>query len=160
MADLEIGGPPGLLPVAPQLPYAADPGTLTEWLLRDTAREPAGAVLKTMKAVTTQNANLPPLDAYDHMDMVEVMATSILGSDELSLFLTVTTRAGSEVSGVSVISSLLRYSVDLGAVSAFGGATFGFFGEFEDGQLPPLLKLPEDLKECIAPLVTIKVPRV
>ena len=63
---------------------------------------------------------------------------------------------------MSVISGLLRYSVaGLGAVSAFfGGATFGFFGEFEDGQLPPLLKLPEDLKECIAPLVTIKVPRV
>ena len=54
MADIEIGGPPGLLPVALQLPYyAADPDTLTEWLLRDTAREPAGAVLKMMKAVTT-----------------------------------------------------------------------------------------------------------
>jgi hypothetical protein len=40
----------------------------------------------------------------------------------------------------------------LGAVSAFGGKTFGFFGEFEDGQLPPLLQLPGDLKDCIAPL--------
>ena len=100
MADLEIGGPPGLLPIAPQLSFfAADPGTLTtEWLLRDTAREPAGAVLKTMKAVIAQYANLPPLDANDHMDMVEVMATSILDSDELSLFLTVMTLAGSEVS--------------------------------------------------------------
>ena len=61
---------------------------------------------------------------------------------------------------MSVISGLSRYSVaGLGAVSAFGGATFDFFGEFEDGQLPPLLKLPEDLKECIAPLVK-KVPMV
>jgi hypothetical protein len=43
MANIEIGGPPGLQPVALQLPYAADPGTLTEWLLRDTAREPASS---------------------------------------------------------------------------------------------------------------------
>jgi hypothetical protein len=151
MADIEIGGPPGLQPVALQLPYAADPGTLTEWLLRDTAREPAAAVLKMMKAVTTQYANLPPSDEDDHMERVEAMSTSILGSDDLSLFLTVTTLAGSEVS-VSVISGMSRYNVGLGAVSAFGGKTFGFFGEFEDGQLPPLLQLPGDLKDCIAPL--------
>ena len=158
MADLEIGGPPGLLPVALQLPYAADPGTLTEWLLRDTAREPAGAILKMTKAVTAQYANLPPSDEDDHMERVEVMATIILGSDDLSLFLTVTTLAGSEVS-VSVISGRSRYSVGLGAISAFGGATFDFFGEFEDGQLPPLLQLPGDLKDCIAPLVK-KAPMV
>jgi hypothetical protein len=127
-------------------------------LLRDTAREPAGAVLKMMKAVTTQYANLPPLDEDDHMERVEAMATSILGLDDLSLFLTVTTLVGSEVS-VSVISGLLRYGVGLGAVSAFGGKTFGFFGEFEDGQLPPLLKLPGDLQDCIAPLAK-KVPTV
>ena len=50
------------------------------------------------------------------------------------------------------MAGLSRYSVGLGAVSAFGGTTFGFSGEFEDGQLPPLLQLPGDLKECIAPL--------
>ena len=110
MADLEIGGPPGLLPVAlVQLPYAADPGTLTEWLLRDTAREPVGAVLKVMKAVTAQYADLSPLDADNYKDMVEVMAASIfLGSDELNLFLTVTILAGSHQ--VFVISGLSRYS--------------------------------------------------
>jgi hypothetical protein len=110
MANIEIGGPPGLLPVALQLPYAADLGTLTEWLLR----EPVGIVLKMMKAVTTQYENLPPSDEDDHMDRVEAMATSILGSDDLSLFLTVMTLAGSKVS-VSVISGLLCYSVSLGA---------------------------------------------
>jgi hypothetical protein len=160
MADVEIRGPPGLLPVALQLPYAADPGTLTEWLLRDTAREPAGAVLKMMKAVTDQYANLPPSDKDDHMErVVGVMATSSLGSGDLSLFLTVMTLAGSEVSSVSIISGLSHYSIGLGAVSEFWGATFGFFGEFEDGQLPPLLQLPGDLKECIAPLVK-KAPMV
>jgi hypothetical protein len=150
MADIKIGGPPGLQPVAPQLPYTAAPGTLAEWLLRDIARESAGAVLK-MKAVTTQYANLPPSDEDDHMERVVAMATSILGSDDLSLFLTVMTLASSEVS-VSVISGLLGYSVGLGAIPAFGGATFGFFGEFEDSQLPPLLQLLGDLKDCIAPL--------
>jgi hypothetical protein len=61
MADIEIGGPPGLLPVTLQLPYAADPGTLTEWfLLRDTAREPVGAVLTY--------ARLPLLDAANLFD--------------------------------------------------------------------------------------------
>ena len=92
------------------------------------------------------------------MEKVEAMATSILGSDDLSLFLTVTTLAGSEVS-VSGISGLSRYIVGLGAVLAFGGKTFSFFGEFEDGRLPPPLQLPGDLKECIAPLAK-KAPTV
>jgi hypothetical protein len=63
MADLsiEIRGPPGLLSVTLQLPYAANPGTLTEWLLRDTVREPgAGAVLIY--------ARLSPLDADNLFD--------------------------------------------------------------------------------------------
>ena len=60
MTDIEIGGPPGLLPVTLQLSYAADPGTLAEWLLRDTAREPAGAVLTY--------AHLTPLDAANLFD--------------------------------------------------------------------------------------------
>ena len=60
MADIEIGGPSGLLPVTLQLSYAADPDTLTEWLLRDTAREPAGTVLTY--------ARLPPLDAANLFD--------------------------------------------------------------------------------------------
>ena len=93
-----------------------------EWLLRDTAREPAATVLKMMKAVTTQYANLPPSDEDDHMERVEAMSTSILGSDDLSLFLTVTILAGSEVS-VSVISGMSRYNVGLGGVSAFGRET-------------------------------------
>jgi hypothetical protein len=62
MADLEIGGPSGLLSAALQLPYTADPGTpLTEWLLRDIVKDPSGAVLTY--------ADLPPLDAanlFDH----------------------------------------------------------------------------------------------
>ena len=103
--------------------------------------------MKMMKAVTTQYENLPPSDEDDHMERVEAMATSIMGSDDLSLFLTVMTLVGSEVS-VSVISGLSRYSDDFGAVSAFGGKTFGFFGEFEDGQLPYCCSFLETLRSA------------
>ena len=92
------------------------------------------------------------------MERVGAMATSILGSDNLSLFLPVMTLTGSEIS-VSVISGLSCYSIGLGAISAFAGAMFGFFGEIEDRQLPPLLQLPGDLHDCIAPLVK-KAPMV
>ena len=50
VADLKIGGAPGLLPVALQLPCAADPGTLTERLLRDTARALMSNRSKRMKS--------------------------------------------------------------------------------------------------------------
>ena len=53
VADLKIGGAPGLLPVTLQLPYAADPGTLTEWLLRDIARALMPNRSKHMKSEST-----------------------------------------------------------------------------------------------------------
>eukprot|EP00978_Attheya_sp_CCMP212_P023592 scaffold72635_cov55-Attheya_sp.AAC.1 len=50
-------GAPG--PVAPQLPYAADPGTITGWLVRESAASTADSLSDEIEAVTQRYAGLP-----------------------------------------------------------------------------------------------------
>ena len=63
MADLAfaaIGGPPVLmnLPVPLQRPYAADPGTLTEWLVSNTTDFGRDVVLEVLAAMNAKYANV------------------------------------------------------------------------------------------------------
>ena len=63
MADLAFAAAGGLpvrlnLPVPLQRPYAADPGTLTEWLVAKTANLGRDAALAVLAATNTKYANL------------------------------------------------------------------------------------------------------
>jgi hypothetical protein len=63
MADLAFAAAGGLpvrlnLPVPLQRPYAADPGTLTEWLVAKTANLGRDAALTVLAAMNAKYANI------------------------------------------------------------------------------------------------------
>eukprot|EP00978_Attheya_sp_CCMP212_P028899 scaffold101006_cov31-Attheya_sp.AAC.3 len=53
--------PPGRVPgpVVPQLPYAADPGTITVWLVKEAADRMADTLSDEIEAVTQCYTSLP-----------------------------------------------------------------------------------------------------
>ena len=151
MADLAFAAAGGLpvrlnLPVPLQRPYAADPGTLTEWLVAKTANLGRDAALAVLAAMNAKYANVvDPLLTQERVDaMLRELAEDVLASEGLESFLTVTTPEGGTPTVITV-SRLSRFRSGMGQTSPYDGDVYGFLGEVEEGQLPPLMKLPDNL---------------
>ena len=151
MADLAfaaIGGPPVLmnLPVPLQRPYAADPGTLTEWLVSNTTDLGRDAVLEVLAAMNAKYANVTdPALTQERVDaLLRELAEDVLASEGLESFLTVTTPEGGTPTVITV-SRLSRFRSGMGQTSPYDGGVYGFLGEVEGGQIPPIMKLPDSL---------------
>jgi hypothetical protein len=151
MADLAFAAAGGLpvrlnLPVPLQRPYAADPGTLTEWLVAKTANLGRDAALAVLAAMNAKYANLvDPLLTQERVDaMLTELAEDVLASKGLESFLTVTTPEGGTPTVITV-SRLSRFRSGMGQTSPYNGNVYGFLGEVKEGQLPPLMKLPDNL---------------
>ena len=151
MADLAQAAAGGLpvrmnLPVPLQRPYAADPGTLTEWLVAKTADLGRDAVLAVLAAMNAKYANVvDPLITRERVDaLLRELAEDVLASEALESFLTVTTPEGGTPTIITV-SRLSRFRSGMGQVSPYDGNVYGFLGEVEEGQMPPLMKLPDAL---------------
>jgi hypothetical protein len=149
LADLVVAQP-----VALQRPYAADPGTLTGWLVKDTIGASSVETLRILAATNAKYANVTATDveAEAATNILKEMAEDIFASEALETFLTVVIPEGGE-STVMVVSRMSRYRAELGVVSPWTGEGFGFLGEVEGGQLPPLVKLPDalSLRQALAP---------
>ena len=98
MADLAFAAAGWLpvclkLPVPLQQPYAADSGTLTEWLVVKTANLGRDAALAVLAAMNAKYANLvDPLLTQERVNaMLSELAEDVLASEGLESFLTVTT---------------------------------------------------------------------
>ena len=161
MADLadpaEPGGPP-VLPEAstsPQRPYAADPGTLTEWYTTTTAELDRDGILATLTAMNTKYANISTLGhTVEHVtSLLKELGEDVLASEALASFLTVSTPAETGKAMVIAVSRLSRFRSGIGQTSRFDGNVYGFLGEVEDNQLPTLVKLPDNmsLRQALAP---------
>ena len=151
MADLAfgaVGGPPVRvnLPVPLQRPYAADPGTLTEWLVAKTTGLNRDEVLSVLGAMAAKYAHVvEPTNTQERVDaLLRELAEDVLASEGLESFLTVTTPEGGTPTVITV-SRLSRFRSGMGQTSPYNGDVYGFLGEVEDGQLPPLMKLPESM---------------
>ncbi|KAI2500313.1 hypothetical protein MHU86_14193 [Fragilaria crotonensis] len=76
MADLALAAAGGLpvrlnLPVPLQRPYAADPGTLTEWLVTKTEDLGRDAILAVLAAMNAKYANVvDPLLTQERVDVL------------------------------------------------------------------------------------------
>ena len=158
MADLALAAAGALpvrmnLPVPLQRPYAADPGTLTEWLVANTADLGRDAVLAVLAAMNAKYANVvDPLLPQERVDaLLRELAEDILASEGLESFLTVTTPEGGTPTIITV-SRLSRFRSGMGQTSPYDGNVYGFLGEVEEGQLPPLMKLPDaiSLRQALA----------
>jgi hypothetical protein len=143
-------------PFAPQRPYAADQqGTLTKWLVEDTEGASHNELLRIMAVTNAKYANVVA-DAEEQpeaaLKVLKELAEDILASEALECFLTcIVPEAGKAT--VMLVSGLSRYRPDLGTASPWTGQVFGFLGEAEGGQLPPLFKLPEaySLRQALDP---------
>ncbi|KAI2496731.1 hypothetical protein MHU86_17778 [Fragilaria crotonensis] len=101
MADLAFAAAGGLpvrvnLPVPLQRPYAADPGTLTEWLVTNTTNLGRDEVLEVLAAMNAKYANVtdPALPQERADALLRELAEDVLASEGLESFLTVTTPEG------------------------------------------------------------------
>eukprot|EP00978_Attheya_sp_CCMP212_P027653 scaffold93166_cov58-Attheya_sp.AAC.2 len=90
-------GPPGGVPgpVAPQLPFAADPGTITGWLTMESAESRADMISDEIETVMMRYAGLPVVgEDPGYGDKRRVLAKDGLATDDLSCYLTVLRPAG------------------------------------------------------------------
>ena len=160
MADIEdlVAGdhPEQDPPTALQHPYAADQGTLTKWLVDHTAGATPYEVLAVLTATNVKFAGVATqvaaAQAENATALLKELAEDVLAAEPLEVFLTVTVPDGGKAMVVTV-SRLSRYRPELGQVSTWTGKVFGFLGEVEEGQLPPLMKLPDamSLRQAMEP---------
>jgi hypothetical protein len=136
------GAPP--VPAAPQLPFAADPGTITGWLLDATATETSSSISRGLELGFNRLVNdVPdPADAtYD--DIMRTMTDEILGSDTLVTYLVIT-NAVNDQARVTLLHSIGKYSAGFRGSNALHGSTLGLLGEMVDNQLLTLVRFNED----------------
>jgi hypothetical protein len=140
--------------VAPQRPYAADPGTLTSWFEKNTLGASNDEMLRILAVTNAKYANVAANEERQEVALaiLKELAEDILAAEPLEAFLTEMVPEGGRPT-VIVVSRLSRYRPELGQVSAWTGQVFGFLGEVEEGQLPPLMKLPDALllRQALAP---------
>ena len=113
MADIALATVRGLpvclnLPVSLQQPFAADPGTLTEWLVAKTADLRQDDVLAVLAALNANYANrVDPLLTQERIDaLLRELAEDVLASEGLESFLNMTTPEG----GMPTVIRVLRLS--------------------------------------------------
>ena len=150
LADLaDLGGAPAPrgVPVPLQLPYAADPGTMTEWLVNHTTGMDHDAVLATLAGMNVKYSQIadPRKSPEAVVGLLKELAEDVLASEHLACFLTVTTPMETGKATVITVSRLSRFRSGIGQTSRFDGNVYGFLGEVEETQLPPLVKLPDNM---------------
>jgi hypothetical protein len=130
-----------------QLPYAADPGTLTGWLVARNEGLDRDSVLAVLAAMNAKYANVTdPNNTQENVtSLLKELGEDVVASEMLESFLTITTSTEAGKAMITTVSRLSRFRSGIGQVSRFDGNVYGFFGEVEERQLPPLMKLPDNL---------------
>jgi hypothetical protein len=133
--------------VAPQLPFGADPGTVTGWLLESTATETSESISRGLELGFNRLVdNVPGIHDVGYSDVMRDMIAEIINSDTLTPYL-VATNIGNNVVRVTVIHSIARYSAGFGGSNALHGHTLALLGEKVGTQLPMLVRFLTDPTE-------------
>ena len=135
-------------PEPPQLPYAADPGTLTEWLVTRYAYYDRHSILATLATMNEKYYThvIDPQKTADYVtSLLKELAEDVVASEGLESFLTVTTPTETGKAMIITVSRLSRFRSGIGQTSRYDGNVYGFMGEVEENQLPPLVKLPDNM---------------
>jgi hypothetical protein len=133
----------------PQLPYAADPGSLTGWLLEITATETSDSISRNLELGFTRLVDdIPNPDEAGHDEAMRNMVDEIISSDTLTTYLTATNFGHDEVR-ISVVHSIARYSAGFGGSNALHGQTLALIGEMREDQLPMMVRFDSDPAESL-----------
>jgi hypothetical protein len=139
------GAPPAV--TAPQLPFGADPGTITGWLLDATSTETSGTISRGLERGFNRLVdNIPGTAAPGYPAAMQAMADEIINSDTLITYLTVTNIPNDEVR-VTTVHSIAKYSAGFGGSNALHGQTLALLGETVGPQLPTLVRFNPDPQE-------------
>jgi hypothetical protein len=134
-----VGPPPPA--GAPQLPYAADLGSLTGWILENTVTETSSSISKALGRGFARLVDNVPLDgAPSHEAAMKEMIKEVVNSDSLTTYLVATNFGDDQDAKISVLHSIARYSAGFGGSNALHGHTLGLLGEMREDQLPMLVK--------------------
>jgi hypothetical protein len=158
--------PPGGVPPAvaglPQLPFGADPGTITGWLLDDTATEASSDIARGLHVCFNRlTENVPAVGDPGYYDTVmRLMTEEVTHSNTLVTYLTATNICNNVVR-VTTVHSIAQYSAGFGGSNALHGKSVALLGEMVGGQLPMLVQFEmhptENLAHALA-MESVKVP--
>ena len=126
----------------PQMPFAPVPGTLTSWLVTETAGQPNEGLVTELTDAEHR---------YHEVDQINPefapIARQILGADVLLCFLTARSTERGPV--VSLVHSFGQHSQ--GFVGRNGQAkVYGLMGETVDGQSPSIVAAAEGFEEVVS----------
>jgi hypothetical protein len=131
--------PPGGAPPAmglPQLPYAADTGSLTGWLLDSTATKLLDSISRGLLTL----ASLDWYPAFQSMVTRSCESYAKYGRGDYSLrypnYVSVATNFGSNAVEIMVVHYIARYSTGSGVSNSLHSQTLGLLGETRGAQLP------------------------
>jgi hypothetical protein len=153
------GGAPALA-VTPQLPFAADPGTITGWLLDTTTTETSESISQGLERGFNRLVdNVPAMNANGYDEAMREMTDEIVNSDTLVTYL-MATNIINEVVRITIIHSIARYSAGFGGSNALHGKTLALLGEMVGTQLPTLVRFIADPLEDLAHGLALEAVRV
>jgi hypothetical protein len=142
--------PPGGVPpvdTAPQLPFGADPGTITGWLLDATLTETPGTISRGLeRGFNWLVDSIPVVANPGYAATMRTMAGEIINSDTLVTYLTAT-NISNNVVRVTTVHSISKYSGGFGGSNTLHGQTLALLGETVGTQLPMLVRFNPDPRE-------------
>jgi hypothetical protein len=137
-----VGAPP-LDAGAPQLPFGADPGSITGWMLSVSAIESTASIAAEMERGFLRLGSLPEPNAATYEAARQGLLGEVLDTDTLGTYLVVT-NTPHDAPRVTVLHSLARYSAGFGGASALHGKILGLLGEMVEDQLPTMVQIIDD----------------
>jgi hypothetical protein len=145
LAGGEVGGapPPPLGVAVPQLPCGADPGSITGWMLQESASHSANEIAIQLEKGFARLAALPdPADA-GYQTELQALRDEMINGDVLGTYLVVSNTPHAAPK-VTVLHSIARYSAGFGGANALHGKILGLLGETVGDQLPPVVRFIDD----------------
>jgi hypothetical protein len=151
--------PPGGVPpvdTAPQLPFGADPGTITGWLLDATSAETSGTISRGLERGFNRLVDsIPAVVNPGYAAAMRTVAGEIINSDTLVTYLTAT-NISNNVVRVTTVHSISKYSAGSGGSNALHGQTLALLGETVGTQLPMLVRFNPDPREDLLQGLTME----
>ena len=157
----DAGVAPTVGPLAlPQLPFAADPGTITAWIVAEMGDQATSEakLIDAMQVVTTLYDAAPTDASRD--EYWSSMATACPNALGFNAFLAEVMFPGDATTHIALLYGMAVYSPGFGVASPFAGTLFAFFGDYAEGRCPiPLRRVIAARETAATSLTTLFAPK-
>jgi hypothetical protein len=120
---IEGGAPP--FGDAPQLPFGADPGSITGWMLQATMTDTPSTISLQTERSFARLAGMPPVNHHDYATARQGMIDEILNSNTLLETYLIVSNQLYSAPRVTVMHSLFHYSAGFSGTNALHGKYCG-----------------------------------